>query len=81
MAEVDKRFANVNLISWIMIAAPAKTPDAIVAYMQEILSKAAVSDSYASIRKEFYFDPITLTVEEMADFITEQGEYYKSLIN
>lgn len=81
MAEVDERFANVNLLSWIMIAVPAGTPDGIVSYMQELLSKAAVSDSYASIRKEFYFDPITLTTDELADFITEQGEYYKSLIN
>lgn len=80
MAETDDRFADVNLLSWIMIAAPAGTPDDIVTFLQDALSEAVASDQYAQTREGFYFEPITIGVDQLADFIAEQSDYYTSLI-
>lgn len=80
MAETDERFADVNLLSWIMIAAPAGTPDDIVSFLQDALSEAVASDQYAETREGFYFEPITIGVDELADFIAEQSDYYTTLV-
>ncbi len=80
MAETDDRFANVNLLSWIMIAAPAGTPDDIVSFQQEALSEAVASDQYAETREGFYFEPITIGIDELAGFIAEQSDYYTTLV-
>ena len=80
MAETDDRFANVNLLSWIMIAAPAGTPDDIVSFLQEALSEAVASDQYAETREGFYFEPITIGIDELTGFIAEQSDYYTTLV-
>lgn len=80
MAETDERFADVNLLSWIMIAAPAGTPDDIVSFLQDALSEAVASDQYAETREGFYFEPITIGVDDLADFIAEQSDYYTTLV-
>ena len=80
MAEVDDRFADVNLLSWIMIALPAGISDDIVNYWKSALKDAVASDAYAETRANFYFEEITLGVDDLADFIVSQGEYYKTLI-
>lgn len=80
MAEVDDRFADVNLLSWIMIAVPAGTPDDAVAFLQSALSDAVASEQYAATRETFYFEPITIGVDEQQDFIAAQADYYKSLL-
>lgn len=80
MAETDDRFADVNLLSWIMIAVPAGTPDDIVTFLQDALSEAVASDQYAQTREGFYFEPITIGVDQLADFIAEQSDYYTSLV-
>ena len=80
MAETDDRFANVNLLSWIMIAAPAGTPDDIVSFLQEALSEAVASDQYAETREGFYFEPITIGIDALAGFIAEPSDYYTTLV-
>ena len=80
MAEVDERFADVNLLSWIMIALPADVDEAIVDYWKSALADAVASDSYAKTRETFFFEEITLGADDLADFIVSQGEYYKTLI-
>ena len=70
----------MNLLSWIMIAAPAGTPDDIVSFLQEALSEAAASDQYAETREGFYFEPITIGIDELAGFIAEQSHYYTTLV-
>ncbi len=80
MAEVDERFADVNLLSWIMIAVPAGAPDDVVTFLQSALSDAVASDQYAETRETFYFEPITIGVDEQQAFIASQADYYKSLV-
>lgn len=79
MAEVDDRFADVNLLSWIMIALPAGTPDSIVDTWKSALKEAVASDTYAETRANFYFEEITLTPENLTSFIESQAAYYKTL--
>lgn len=79
MAEVSDLFADVNLLSWIMIAVPAGTPAEIVSFLKDALSTAVASDAYAVTRESFYFEPITIGVDELESFIAEQAEYYKTL--
>lgn len=79
MAEVSDKFADVNLLSWIMIAAPAGTSDEIVTFLKDALSEAVASDSYAETREGFYFEPITIGTDELESFISAQAAYYEKL--
>lgn len=79
MAEVDDRFSEVNLLSWIMIAVPAGTDDEIVDFWKSAIADAVASDDYAETRESFYFESITLTADDLDDFVDEQAEYYKTL--
>ena len=80
MAEVDERFADVNLLSWIMVAVHAGVDEEIVSFLQDALSEAVASEQYAKTRSTFYFEPITIGTDDLANFIVDQGEYYKTLI-
>lgn len=79
MAEVDERFKDVNLLSWIMIAVPAGTDDSIVSFLQDALATAVASEQYAETRATFCFEPITIGTDELQSFIAEQADYYKTL--
>lgn len=79
MAEVDDRFTDVNLLSWIMIALPAGSPDEAVTVLKEALSDAVASEAYAETRESFYFEEITITPDELDSFILEQAAYYETL--
>ncbi len=79
MAEVSDSFADVNLLSWIMIALPAGTDDSIVSFWKDALSTAVASDSYAETRESFYFEEITIGTDELDDFINAQAAYYATL--
>ncbi len=80
MAEVSDLFKDVNLLSWIMIALPAGVDDSVVTYWKNALADAVASDTYAATRESFYFEPITITTDQLSDFVAEQSEYYKTLI-
>ena len=38
------------------------------------------SDQYAETREGFYFEPITIGIDELAGFIAEQSDYYTTLV-
>ncbi len=80
MAEVDEMFADVNLLSWIMIALPANTDESIVTFWKDALADAVASESYAETRENFYFEPITIGADELESFISEQAAYYQELV-
>ena len=80
MAEVSDLFADVNLLSWIMIALPAGTDASIVEFWQNALADAVVSESYAATRESFYFEPITIKNTELETFIADQAAYYQELV-
>lgn len=80
MAEVDDRFKDVNLLSWIMIALPSGTDEEIVNTWKTALSEAVASDSYAETRANFYFEEITLKTSDLTSFVESQGAYYETLV-
>ncbi|MGE4484805.1 MAG: tripartite tricarboxylate transporter substrate binding protein [Oscillospiraceae bacterium] len=76
IGEVYPEASDMSLYSWITLAAPAGTDDAIVEYLRNILQSAVVSDHYAESIKSFYMVPYGMSSDEMLDFYKSQYEYY-----
>ena len=77
VGEVFEEAAEMEVYSWISVAAPAGTPDEVVDYLFNILNEACKSDAYAEAVKGFYMTPQPQdSIEEMVDFWKSQYEYY-----
>lgn len=72
---------GIEVPVWVFMAAKKDIPDEAKTFLSDAIAKAVISDKFAETRKNFYMEASDFGSEqEMLDFVKEQYELYKSLV-
>ncbi|WP_407267852.1 tripartite tricarboxylate transporter substrate binding protein [Radiobacillus sp. PE A8.2] len=81
IGELYEEASDMKVDSWIFLAARPNTEQSSIEFLQDTFSEAVNSDKFKTSIKNFHMQEVSMTSEEMKEFIKSQREYYKKVLN
>ena len=79
IGELYEEAADMQILSWILVAASKDVDADSIAYLQDTFGKAVQSDKFKNTIKNFYMQEISMDSAQMDTFIQGQHDYYAKL--
>lgn len=80
IGEVYPEASDMQVISWICLAALADTDDGNIQFLKDTLSKAVTSDTFKQTLENSHMQEINMNDEELAQFIKDQTAFYQEMV-
>lgn len=71
--------ADLSMSGWVVIAAPAGTPDDVVNYLTDLLSTALQTDEYKKSIESLGMQYVVLYGDQLKQMISDNMEFYKNI--